>query len=499
MGSKSIIVVGVLTCASLQVHAGLFDKVSDLTGGIIKIEENNSDDAQTAPHEAVSREAKKYSKKMSGKEYIAERDAFIERVKENWGTSASAFNIENKDFAQIRELYPEEAGSLAERAARLRGSVFSNLKYTSDKKEGIKLLKKLASDETELRTIFDGLKVKTMQRQAAIVEAQRVERKARELAEKQRQAEIAKAQKAEREARELAEKQRQAEIAKAQKAEREDREFAETRVLNVRSNADQSVIVNRHGDISVNDERLDSPKGDVVYVKELPQGQKVIEVYADKPMSQNVDWRIILISLSTLLLVLLMGVLIALLTKKPSRQEMPKGIRACYFMNRWDCAFVFLSMIVVLALPFCLVRAKVDSVVTDSILRLSGFMALSINVWILSKANVSWGDAVLMLPFRAIMGMLGPLLPVASVIMTLAGISAVNEGTKRIGTAKDRIHKNQGWMTRQDESDIRSGRDSVSSGIATAILGAIFGWISKKLWEAINSRTRSLVGWESWD
>ena len=477
MGKHSVIVAGVLACASLHVYAGLFDSVSDLTGGIVKIDESDPSKEDASANAVSAHKAKIYSKKMSTSEYIAARDAFIDMVAEKYGASASAFNIHNKDFGEIREYFPEEAEKFAQSAGRLRGAAFSELKFTSDKKEGLKLLKKLASDETELRTIFDGLKVKTTHRQAEIAEAQR----------------------AEREARELAEKQRQAEIAETQRAEREAREFAGTRVLDVGPNTIQPAILNQHGDVSVNDERQDTPMGDAVRVEELPQGQEVVEAPADKHRSQNVDWRIILIALGVLLLALLIGVLIALLTKKPSRQEMPKSIRSCYFVNRWDYAFTFLSIVAVVTLPICLTYAKVDKAWLAPSLAVSGGVALLVNIWVLSKANASWGYTVLMFPFRVVMGVLGPLLPVASVIMTLAGISAVNEGSKRIGTAQERIRKNQGWMTRQDESDIKSGRNSVSSGIATAILGAIFGWISKKLWEAINSRTRSLVGWESWN
>ena len=60
-----VIVSGVFACASLHMYAGLFDSVSDLTGGIIKIEERKSEEVPTAPLEEKSKSGRKHSKKTA--------------------------------------------------------------------------------------------------------------------------------------------------------------------------------------------------------------------------------------------------------------------------------------------------------------------------------------------------------------------------------------------------------------------------------------------------
>ena len=178
MGKHSVIVAGVLACASLHVYAGLFDSVSDLTGGIVKIDESDPSKEDASANAVSAHKAKIYSKKMSTSEYIAARDAFIDMVAKKYGASASAFNIHNKDFGEIREYFPEEAEKFAQSAGRLRGAAFSELKFTSDKKDGIKLLNKLSKDEAEISAMFASLKNKVSDRQIAENESQAARLKA---------------------------------------------------------------------------------------------------------------------------------------------------------------------------------------------------------------------------------------------------------------------------------------------------------------------------------
>lgn len=173
-----VIVSGVFACASLYIYAGLFDSVSDLTGGIVKIDESDPSKEDASANAVSAHKAKIYSKKMSTSEYIAARDAFIDMVAEKYGASASAFNIHNKDFDEIREYFPEEAEKLAQRAGRLRGAAFSELKFTSDKKDGIKLLNKLSKDEAEISAMFASLNNKVSDRQIAENESQAARLKA---------------------------------------------------------------------------------------------------------------------------------------------------------------------------------------------------------------------------------------------------------------------------------------------------------------------------------
>ena len=63
ISKHSIIVAGVLACASLHINAGLFDSVSDLTGGIIKIEERKPEDAPAVHAEETSTGGREHSKK----------------------------------------------------------------------------------------------------------------------------------------------------------------------------------------------------------------------------------------------------------------------------------------------------------------------------------------------------------------------------------------------------------------------------------------------------
>ena len=335
-------------------------------------------------------------------------------------------------------------------------------------------MNKLSGDEAEIDEMFNSLKAKAKQNQEELVAAQKAEREAHEKAEREAR-ELAAAQKAEREASEKAERETR-ELASAQKTIPPTKEVA----------CEEPAKETPGNDIAVGNAGSALPSSAMASVE-------------NKSSSAQIERKLVLISLGVwLATVVLMG-LIAFLSRKPSPDNIPKNVRACYFINRWDYVPAFMSILLPLSLPFCFARANVDDEVANMLMALCGLSLLAVNYWALLKANVSWGCATLMLPLRIVFGTLGPLLPIASAIMVLAGISSVNEGRQCVDNAQDRIRKNKGWVSDQDERDITRGKDSISAGIATAILGAIFGWISKKLWGSINSRTRSLVGWETWN
>ena len=97
------------------------------------------------------------SKKSRMGDYLAERKAFTEFVTEKYGASVSGFYRDNSDFNAVRRAFPQEAEELTERIGKLRGAVKSELAYTSNPKEGTKLIKKLRADEAAIAAAFSAL------------------------------------------------------------------------------------------------------------------------------------------------------------------------------------------------------------------------------------------------------------------------------------------------------------------------------------------------------
>ena len=517
----------------LVAHAGLFDKINKASSGLIDVkvtrEEGRNEDEPTA---------------AMGKGHMSHKKSYAVD-KEALGRRLQQFTF-REDFQSIRNVAERNriANQITAMRSRLaflpakdkKGHAISELNALLAQEAGI--LAQVAKLVTEQKAELERVAAE----QKAEAERIAAEKAAREKAERERMAAEQKAEAeriaAEKAAREKAERERMAAEQKAEAeriaAEKAAREKAERIAVERKNEAERKVPFEKTAaerNLQANSARDEVGKSGsentaqtpAVLVDAAPSGKEPIQVFR-KPDADgiaangtrvsasgaNAETRIgkgvnileqkpLLIAMGVWLTTLVLGCLIAWLSKKPVTENLQKGTRACYFINRWDYVPAFLSVAVLLALPFCLKNAEVGHVWASALMVTCGVTLLAVNWWALLKSNVSWGWALMMLPFRIIMGMLGPLLPVASAFMALAGISMASEGSQRIGNAQARIHAQHGWSTARDRRDISDGKNSIGAAIAMAIFSAIFGWLSKRLWMSINTRTRSLVGWESWD
>ena len=491
----------------LVAHAGLFDKINKASSGLIDVkvtrEEGRNEDEPTA---------------AMGKGHMSHKKSYAVD-KEALGRRLQQFTF-REDFQSIRNVAERNriANQITAMRSRLaflpakdkKGHAISELNALLAQEAGI--LAQVAKLVTEQKAELERVAAE----QKAEAERIAAEKAAREKAERERMAAEQKAE-AERIAAEKAAREKAERIAVERKNE------AERKVPFEKTAAERNLQANSARDEVGKSGSENTAQTPAVLVDAAPSGKEPIQVFR-KPDADgiaangtrvsasgaNAETRIgkgvnileqkpLLIAMGVWLTTLVLGCLIAWLSKKPVTENLQKGTRACYFINRWDYVPAFLSVAVLLALPFCLKNAEVGHVWASALMVTCGVTLLAVNWWALLKSNVSWGWALMMLPFRIIMGMLGPLLPVASAFMALAGISMASEGSQRIGNAQARIHAQHGWSTARDRRDISDGKNSIGAAIAMAIFSAIFGWLSKRLWMSINTRTRSLVGWESWD
>lgn len=145
--SLFLVAIGIVVFAAHYSRAGIFKVAPNLSTHSVESANNGSGDVRG-------------NKKSRNSDYLAERKVFTEFVMGKYGASSSEFYRNNNDFDTARRAFPQEAEELSERIGKLRGAVRSELAYTSNPKDGAKLIKKLRADEAAIDAAFSALTAK---------------------------------------------------------------------------------------------------------------------------------------------------------------------------------------------------------------------------------------------------------------------------------------------------------------------------------------------------
>ena len=386
--------------------------------------------------------------------------------------------------------------------------------------EGKRRLGKLLFDEKEIIASITELNKRAALKREAREKAAAEER---ELAAKQ-QAEREAREKAKREAREKAAAEER-ELAAKRQAEREAKEKAEREAREKAAAEGRELAAKRQAEREARekDEREAREKAAAATDQASSGKSKVLpgtgsavagdaslgvaansgsaEVLSSSEEDENwhppVKWKRLLITFGIWLAVVAMGCLVSYFSKKPTADILPKKVRVCYFISKWDYAPAMLSAPLFLVLLIGFGGTNIGRVWTNILLLVCYTAVLAMNWWALFKANTTWVQALCLLPMRLVVGTLGLFLPVASALLGLVSIGLAIQGSNTIRDTNAKISRQYGRATRKDEENLKQGRtDIAASGVAGA-LGAAGGWASKKMWSSIHSRTRSLVDWDA--